>query len=84
MLLHDTPTANTASLIICAPTEEVAHEIRRAMDDAMGVVWLAKKEAEVVAGGGAPQVDIAMHLGTQRLQWWVAENPSPSKPSQKP
>lgn len=62
MLLHDTPTANTASLIICAPTEEVAHEIRRAMDDAMGVVWLAKKEAEVVAGGGAPQVDIAMHL----------------------
>jgi len=62
MLLHNTPAANTASLIICAPTEEVAHEIRRAMDDAMGVVWLAKKEAEVVAGGGAPQVDIAMHL----------------------
>ncbi len=38
MLLHDTPNNEAASLVICAPTEEVANEIRRAMDDAMGVV----------------------------------------------
>jgi len=62
MLLRDTPNDEAASLIICAPTEEVAQEIRRAMDDAMGVVWVAKQEGAVVPGGGAPQVHMAKSL----------------------
>lgn len=64
MLLHDTPNNDAASLVICAPTEEVANEIRRAMDDAMGVVWVAKNEGSIVPGGGAPQVEMAQHLRT--------------------
>ena len=40
----------------CAPTEEVANEIRRAMDDAMGVVWVAKNDGKIVPGGSAPPV----------------------------
>ena len=62
--LHDTPNNDAASLVICAPTEEVANEIRRAMDDAMGVVWVAKNEGSIVPGGGAPQVEMAQHLRT--------------------
>ena len=64
MLLHDTPNNDAASLVICAPTEEVANEIRRAMDDAMGVVWVAKNEGSIVPGGGAPQVEMAQRLRT--------------------
>ena len=64
MLLHDTPNNDAASLVICAPTEEVSNEIRRAMDDAMGVVWVAKNEGSIVPGGGAPQVEMAQHLRT--------------------
>ena len=62
MLLHDTPNNDASSLIICAPTEEVANEIRRAMDDAMGVVWVAKNDGKIVPGGSAPQVEMAHHL----------------------
>ena len=62
MLLHDTPNNDAASLVICAPTEEVANEIRRAMDDAMGVVWVAKNDGKIVPGGSAPQVEMAHHL----------------------
>lgn len=64
MLLHDTPNNEAASLVICAPTEEVANEIRRAMDDAMGVVWVAKNDGKIVPGGSAPQVEMAHHLRT--------------------
>ena len=62
MLLHDTPNDDASSLVICAPTEEVANEIRRAMDDAMGVVWVAKNSKKIVPGGGAPQVAMANSL----------------------
>ncbi len=62
MLLHDTPNDDASSLVICAPTEEVANEIRRAMDDAMGVVWVAKNDEKIVPGGGAPQVAMANYL----------------------
>ena len=62
MLLHDTPNDDASSLVICAPTEEVANEIRRAMDDAMGVVWVAKNSNKIVPGGGAPQVAMANYL----------------------
>lgn len=64
MLLHDTPNDDASSLVICAPTEEVANEVRRAMDDAMGVVWVAKHDNKIVPGGGAPQVGMATHLRT--------------------
>jgi archaeal chaperonin len=64
MLLHDTPNDDASSLVICAPTEEVANEIRRAMDDAMGVVWVAKNDEKIVPGGGAPQVAMANALRT--------------------
>ena len=64
MLIHDTPNNDAASLVICAPTEEVANEIRRAMDDAMGVVWVAKNDGKIVPGGSAPQVEMAHHLRT--------------------
>jgi len=62
MLLRDTPNALASSLIVCAPTEEVGREIRRAMDDAMGVVWVARNEGNIVPGGGAPQIEMSLHL----------------------
>jgi chaperonin GroEL (HSP60 family) len=64
MLLHDTPNDDASSLVICAPTEEVANEVRRAMNDAMGVVWVAKHDSKIVPGGGAPQVGMAHYLRT--------------------
>jgi chaperonin GroEL (HSP60 family) len=61
-ILKDTPNANAVSLVICAPTQQTAEEISRAMDDAIGVVHVARKEGKVLAGGGASQVEMAQHL----------------------
>ena len=32
------------------------------MDDAMGVVWVAKNDGKIVPGGSAPQIEMAHHL----------------------
>jgi chaperonin GroEL (HSP60 family) len=61
-ILKDTPNANAVSLVISAPTQQTAEEISRAMDDAIGVVHVARKEGKVLAGGGASQVEMAQHL----------------------
>jgi chaperonin GroEL (HSP60 family) len=61
-LLKGTPNKNAVSLVIQAPTQQASEEIARAMDDAIGVVHVARKEGHVLAGGGASQVELAIRL----------------------
>ena len=55
------------SIIIRGGTEHVVDELERAIHDALMVVSVVIKDKKVVAGGGAPEVEIAI-----RLRRWAA------------
>jgi chaperonin GroEL (HSP60 family) len=62
MQLNDVANPVGYSILITGPTEHVASEIARALDDAIGVTWIAHNEKAVVNGGGSTHVNMAMHL----------------------
>ena len=62
MLFSDVSNPVGYSILITGPTEHVASEVARALDDAIGVTWIAHNEKSVVNGGGSTHVNMAMHL----------------------
>ena len=50
------------SIIIKGGTEHVVDELGRAMEDALRVVGCVVEDKKVVAGGGAPEVELALRL----------------------
>ena len=50
------------SIIIRGGTEHVIDEVDRALHDALRVVGVAMEDGKVVAGGGAPEIELAMKL----------------------
>ena len=57
-----TPNENTVSVLVRAPTEHVVDEIKRAFDDAIGVVSVAAEDNSILPGGGAPYMTLASKL----------------------
>jgi len=60
--LTGTPNVSTVSVLVRAPTEHVAAEIKRAFDDAIGVVSIAQEDGGVLPGGGAPYMQLSSKL----------------------
>ncbi len=50
------------SIIIKGGTEHVVDELSRALEDALRVVGCVVEDKKVVAGGGAPEVELALRL----------------------
>lgn len=50
------------SILIRGGTEHVIDEIKRAMEDAIGDVAAALRDGKVVAGAGAPEIEVARNL----------------------
>ncbi|MDW5563561.1 MAG: thermosome subunit alpha [Methanomassiliicoccus sp.] len=50
------------SIIIRGGTEHVIDEVERALHDALRVVGVAMEDGKVVAGGGAPEIELALRL----------------------
>ena len=50
------------TILVRGGTEHVTNEIERALSDAVGDVAAALKDGKVVAGAGAPEVELAMSL----------------------
>lgn len=50
------------TILVRGGTEHVTNEIERALTDAVGDVAAALKDGKVVAGAGAPEVELAMDL----------------------
>ena len=50
------------TILVRGGTEHVTNEIERALTDAVGDVAAALKDGKVVAGAGAPEVELAMQL----------------------
>lgn len=60
--LTGTPNNSTISVLVRAPTEHVVAEIKRAFDDAIGVVSIAHEDNCVLPGGGAPYMQLSSSL----------------------
>ena len=56
------------SIIIRGGTQHVVDELERAIHDALMVVSVVIKDKKVVAGGGAPEIEVAI-----QLRKWAAE-----------
>ena len=50
------------SILLRASTEHVLDEIERALEDALRVVAVAVEDGKICAGGGAPEIELALHL----------------------
>jgi chaperonin GroEL (HSP60 family) len=50
------------SILLRGSTEHVVDEIERALEDALRVVALSVEDGKIVAGGGAPEVELALRL----------------------
>ena len=51
-----------SSIIVRGSTRHVTEEIKRALDDALGVVAATLEDGQVVIGGGAPEVELSKQL----------------------
>ena len=52
----------SVSIILRGGTEHVVDELNRAMEDALRVVGVVVEDGMLVAGGGAPEVELALRL----------------------
>ncbi|MEM4196297.1 MAG: thermosome subunit alpha, partial [Methanothermobacter sp.] len=60
--VEDCKDPKAISIILRGSTRHVAEEMERALEDAIGVVAATVEDGKVVAGGGAPEVEIARKI----------------------
>ena len=60
--VRDCKNPKAVTIFIRGGTEHVVDEIKRAMDDAIGDISAAIKSGKVVAGAGAPEIELARRL----------------------
>ena len=60
--VQDCTNAKSVTVLIRGGTEHIVAEIERAMKDAVGDVVAALRSGRIVAGAGAPEVEIARNL----------------------
>ena len=60
--IMDCKNPKAVTILVRGGTEHVTNEIERALTDAVGDVSAALKNCRVVAGAGAPEVELAMEL----------------------
>ncbi|HVM45666.1 MAG TPA: thermosome subunit beta [Candidatus Thermoplasmatota archaeon] len=54
--------ARSVSVLIRGGTEHVADEVERTLEDALGVVRAVVEDGKVLAGAGAPEIEVALSL----------------------
>ncbi|MEM2944634.1 MAG: thermosome subunit beta [Methanomassiliicoccales archaeon] len=54
--------AKSVSIIIRGGTEHVIDEVERSLHDALRVIGITLEDGKAVAGGGAPEIEMALHL----------------------
>ncbi|KAJ7216790.1 chaperonin Cpn60/TCP-1 family [Mycena haematopus] len=61
-LFEDCPKAKTCTLVLRGGADQFMEEVERSLHDAIMVVKRAVKNGEVVAGGGAIEMDLSAHI----------------------
>lgn len=62
IFVEDVDDAQAVTLILRGGTEHVIDEIDRAVEDSLGVVRTTIEDGKVLAGGGAPEIDLSLAL----------------------
>jgi chaperonin GroEL (HSP60 family) len=62
IFVENAKEAKSVTLLVRGSTKHVVDEIERAIDDAIGVVSATVEDGKVVAGGGAPEIEMAKEL----------------------
>ncbi|SFS34041.1 thermosome [Halostagnicola kamekurae] len=62
IFVEDVDDAKAVTLILRGGTEHVIDEVDRAIEDSLGVVQATIEDGKVVAGGGAPEVELSLAL----------------------
>lgn len=62
IFIRECPSPTTVSIVLRGGTEQVVDNLARAMNDALRVVGVVIEDGRVVAGGGAPEVELALRL----------------------
>ena len=62
IFVEDCKEPKAVTLLVRGSTDHVVDEIERAVDDAIGVVAATVEDGKVVAGGGAPEIELAKKL----------------------
>ncbi|KZV93855.1 hypothetical protein EXIGLDRAFT_673665 [Exidia glandulosa HHB12029] len=67
-VLEGCPKAKTCTLILRGGAEQFIEEVERSLHDAIMVVKRAVKNGDVVAGGGAIEMDLSAHIRAKGLE----------------
>jgi len=62
MYVEGCENPKAVSILIYSGAEHVADEVERALDDALHVVGVVIEDGKIVAGGGAPEIEMATRL----------------------
>ncbi|MXV62653.1 thermosome subunit [Natronorubrum sp. JWXQ-INN-674] len=62
IFVEDVDDAKAVTLILRGGTEHVIDEVDRAIEDSLGVVRTTVEDGKVLAGGGAPEVELSLAL----------------------
>ncbi|MDR3222239.1 MAG: TCP-1/cpn60 chaperonin family protein [Methanobrevibacter sp.] len=62
IFVENAKEAKSVTLLVRGSTKHVVDEIQRAIEDAIGVVSATVEDGKVVAGGGAPEIEVAKKL----------------------
>ena len=79
VFLTGCPQAKSVSVLLRGGTEHVVDEIRRAFDDAIGVVSVAREDGAVLTGGGSVLASISRDLATSRTRWSISDRAVPRR-----
>ncbi len=60
--VRDCKDPKSVSILVRGATEHITDETERSIEDALGVVTTAFKDRKIVAGGGAPEAEVAKGL----------------------
>ncbi|KAJ7837428.1 chaperonin Cpn60/TCP-1 family [Mycena olivaceomarginata] len=66
-LFEDCPKSKTCTLVLRGGADQFMEEVERSLHDAIMVVKRAVKNGEVVAGGGAIEMDLSAHIRKHAL-----------------
>jgi len=66
-IFEDCPKARTCTLILRGGAEQFIEEVERSLHDALMVVKRAVRNGEVVAGGGAIEMELSAHIRKHAL-----------------
>jgi thermosome len=62
IFIRDCPNEKIISIILRGGTEQVVDNLARAIHDALMVVGVVLEDGHVVAGGGSPEIELALRL----------------------